>query len=106
MAMTGTLRVTPEELAKTSSEFGNKATTVQGITQQMLEIVNSLTSVWRGDANSAYSNKFKGLEDDMNRLYRMIQEHSQDLQEMSNLYRTAEEANVQESSGLPADAIN
>ena len=106
MAMTGTLRVTPEELARTSAEFGSKATTVQGITNNMLQLVKGLSSAWRGDANTAYTNKFNGLEDDMNRLYKMIDEHSKDLQEMSNMYRTAEEANVEESNSLPADAIS
>lgn len=105
MAMTGSLRVTPEELSRTSAEFSTKASTVQGITNNMMQIVTGLGSAWRGDANTAYIQKFKGLEDDMTRLYKMIQEHSQDLQEMSTMYSQAEQANIEESNALPADAI-
>ena len=105
--MQGNLLVTPEKLITASNEFRGKASEVQGITTQMMELVHTLTSSsWTGEASSAYSAQFNKLEDDMNKLYKMIQEHSSDLNDMAKNYQNAEIANQNIASGLPADAIS
>lgn len=103
--MTGNLLVTPEKLMSTSQEFATVASQVQTITNQMIETVNSLSTIWGGEAHTAYHAKFSGLNDDMMRIHKMIIEHSNDLNEMANNYKQAESTNVESGSALQADVI-
>lgn len=103
--MEGILRVTPEELITTASEFGAKASAVNNLTSEMLSLANGLTGVWEGEAANAYITKFRSLEDDMQRIYRMIQEHSRDLEEMGRVFKEAEAANIEQANSLTGDVI-
>lgn len=103
--MTGNLLVTPEKLISTSQEFSSSASQVQQLTNQMMELVNGLSSTWGGEAHTAYHTKFSGLKDDMTRIHRMIMEHSNDLNEMAANYKKAESTNVEAGSALNADVI-
>lgn len=103
--MEGSLRVTPEQLESTATEFANKGTTVGQLTSQMTDLVNGLSSIWEGDAAAAYTAKFRELDDDIQKIIRMIQEHSNDLNEMARVYREAETANAEEIQGLAGDVI-
>lgn len=104
--MTGNLLVTPEKLISTSQEFANCGSQVNTITQQMIQIVQSMGTTWVGEANTAYTSKFNSLQDDMTKIYRMITEHVNDLQEMARNYQAAETANVETAGGLAADIIS
>lgn len=103
--MTGNLRVTPEKLISVSSQFQTSDTNVNNLTQNMLDIVSQLSSTWAGDAATGYYNKLKGLQQDMQKLHKMIQEHTTDLQEMARAYQAAEQANVQTASALKTNEI-
>ncbi len=103
--MEGTLRVTPEQLESAASEFSSKATTVGNLTTQMTELVTGLSSAWEGEAATAYTTKFTQLEDDIQKMIRMVQEHSEDLTEMAQVYREAETANTEEAEALAGDVI-
>lgn len=104
--MDGILKVTPTELKTASSEFGAKGGQVKGLTGEMMNLVNGLNSVWQGEAATAFSNKFKELQDDMDKIYNMIQEHSKDLTEMAQRYEAAEKENDQTAQALKGDAIS
>ena len=69
--MDGQLLVTPEEMESTANNLEGVQGQVDNITQQMLEEARSLTSVWEGDAATAYVNKFNTLEDDMQKMRNM-----------------------------------
>lgn len=103
--MTGNLRVTPEKLISVSSQFQTSNTNVNNLTQNMMDIVNQLSSTWAGEAAMGYYNKLKGLQQDMQKLHRMIQEHTTDLQDMARVYQTAEQANIQTASALKTNEI-
>lgn len=103
--MTGNLLVTPEKLIASASEFSSMASSVKALTDNMMSTINSLNATWAGEAHTAYATKFHALEDDMNKIFRMITEHSNDLQEMAQNYMTAESTNVDSGSSLPADVI-
>lgn len=103
--MQGTLRVTPEQLESAANEFSSKGTTVGNLTAQMTQLVEGMSSVWEGEAASAYSQKFRQLDDDIQKMIRMIQEHSNDLNEMARVYREAETANTEEAQALAGDVI-
>lgn len=103
--MEGTLKVTPEQLEATAGEFAAKGTTVGNLTSEMTQLVEGLASVWEGEAATAYTTKFRQLDDDIQKMVRMIQEHSEDLNEMARVYREAETANQDEITGLAGDVI-
>lgn len=103
--MEGTLRVTPEQLEAAATEFSAKGTTVGNLTSQMTQVVEGLSSSWEGEAATAYTAKFRQLDDDIQKMIRMIQEHSNDLNEMARVYRDAEVANADEIAELAGDVI-
>lgn len=104
--MTGTLKVTPEKLISTASEFKNQGTKIRSLTQQMLQIVNSLSSGWEGEAQKAYASRFKALDGDMAQIQLKINEHVTDLNEMAETYKRAETFNTTNINGLSSDYIN
>ena len=103
--MQGILRVTPAELISVSNDFSAKGNTVSNLTSEMTNLVVGLSNVWEGEAASAYVAKFRGLDDDIQLMIRMIQEHVNDLQEMANTYQQAESANLSDIEGLSSDVI-
>ncbi len=103
--MEGILKVTPEQLISTANEFQSKGTQIQTLTSEMTDLAKSLSSVWEGEAATTYVGKFNALEDDIQKMIRMIQEHVTDLNEMARGYSEAERANVEEASSLSGDVI-
>lgn len=104
--MEGILKVTPEKLISTSDEFNTTGGQIRTLTQNMVSMVDSLKSSWEGEASTAYSQKFHQLENDMEKMHRMINEHVKDLQEMARQYQLAENDNVQTGSSLAGDVIS
>lgn len=105
MAMTGNLLVTPEQLISTSNEFNSSMQQVKSITTSMTDTVKSLTGQWEGEASAAYQNKFNELQDDINKMAAMIQEHVTDLAEMARKYQEAEKAGQELASSLSGNVI-
>ena len=103
--MTGTVRVTPEKLISTAQSFSSSAGTVQNLTSNMLSIVDSLNSTWAGEAATAYYTKAHGLQESINKMIRMINEHSTDLQAMAQAYQEAERTNQEKATALKTDII-
>lgn len=103
--MEGTLRVTPEQLINTASEFSSIGSTVANLTEQMTTTVTGLASIWQGEAATSYVNRFNGLNDDIQKLVAMIREHSTDLNEMAQAYMSSDDKNVQLAETLSSDVI-
>ncbi len=103
--MDGILRVTPEQLSATAGEFSSKASVIGNLTSEMTSKVTGLSSVWEGSAATAYINKFKGLEDDIQKMIRMVQEHAKDLEDMAANYNAAENEAESVIENLSSDVI-
>jgi len=104
--MEGILKVTPEKLKAASSEFSGTNNAIKSITDEMIAVVNSLRGSWTGEASDAYSSKFSQLQDDMDRIYRMVNEHVIDLADMADEYTRAENINVETGNALKGDVIS
>ena len=99
--MTGTLKVEPTKLKSAASEFSNTSAQIKNATNSMVQTIGQLTgSVWTSDAASTYVQKFNGLNDEMQKIDRMIQEHVQDLNDMATQYERAEAQAQQVASSL------
>lgn len=103
--MTGTLRVTPEKLISTAQSFSTSAGTVQNLTSSMLSTIQSLNSTWAGEAASSYYKKASSLQPSINKMIRMINEHSTDLQAMAQAYQEAERTAQETANALQTDVI-
>lgn len=103
--MEAMLKVTPEKLMEAAGEFANTESNIRNITQEMISVVDSFKPIWQGEAATGFANRFDSLSDDMNRLYAMIRKHSDDLTEMANEYRQAEEDSANMSASLVTEAI-
>ncbi len=103
--MEGIIKVSPQLLTSTASEFSSQGTAVSNLTNEMMNLITGLSSTWEGEAASAYINKFRSLEDDIQKMVRMIQEHSTDLEEMARIYTEADNANMEEANSLSSDVI-
>ena len=103
--MQGTILVTPEQLESTANEFNNIMIQVRNLAANMTEQVTGMGAKWQGEASEAYIKKFGQLNDDIEKLGNMINEHVTDLNEMANVYRSAEQANQELSNSLAGDII-
>lgn len=104
--MDGIIKVDPQQLISTADEFNATGGQVKSLTDNMVSIVDSLKAAWEGEAATAYNTKFHQLQDDMDKMYRMINEHVKDLNEMAKQYMTAENANIDMGSSLQGDVIS
>lgn len=103
--MANIIKVEPSKLRSASADFATASAQIKNATNAMTQAVTSLSgSVWSGDAATAYVNKFNGLQDEITRIDKMINEHSQDLTQMANEYEKAESAN-QQSAGTLKDSV-
>lgn len=104
--MTGTLKVSTAKLTSTANSFNSTGNQIKNVTNQMTTLVNALSgTVWSGDAANAYKKKFGQLQDDINRMVKMVNEHVTDLNAMAKQYETAETANINLSNSLSGDVI-
>ena len=103
--MDGIIKVSTEQLRSTASEFSSLGQQVASLTSEMTNTVTGLSSAWEGEAAQAYINKFKGLDDDIQKMNRMIQEHVTDLNDMATGYEKTHTALTQENAALKSDYI-
>jgi WXG100 family type VII secretion target len=104
--MEGIIRVSTEQLGSTAGTFEQQAVQIRTLTGQMMSKVTALSSFWEGDAGSLYIARFRGLEDDIERMVRMVQEHCSDLREMAGIYAAADAQNMDDAAALPEDVIS
>lgn len=104
--MTGTLKVSTSKLISTANSFNSTGSQIKSITNQMTSLVNALSgNVWTGDAANAYKRKFSALQDDINRMISMINEHVTELNEMARDYEKTEADNANTANSLSGDVI-
>jgi WXG100 family type VII secretion target len=104
--MDNILKVTPEKLIETAGEFQNTESNIRTITQEMISIVESFKPIWQGEAATGFSNRFAALSDDMNRLYALIRKHSDNLTEMAEEYRRAEDESSALAQSITGGAVS
>ena len=100
------LKVTPEKLIETASEFAGCEQRIRSITQEMVSIVDGFKPVWQGEAATGFSMRFYSLRDDMERLYALIRKHSEDLMSIANEYRQAESESRNMAESLATEAVS
>lgn len=104
--MTGTLKVTPEELRSTAAAFASCGSEVKNNTAQMLTLVAGISqSVWSGASSASYLNKFQALGEDIEKINKMLQEQVNDLTAMAEEYERAEQEAQTAASALKNNIV-
>ena len=104
--MADLINVTPEKLKATASSFQQAGKDVKKTTSDMLQLVRGISSsIWSGEASSIYLGKFNGLDADIAKMCKMIEEESQHLTTIAQEYQLAEEQNKQVAATLKNNVI-
>ncbi len=104
--MADLINVTPEKLKATAASFQQTGQNVKRTTLDMLQLVKGISgSVWSGEASSSFITKFSGLETDINKMCKMIEEEAQHLTSIAQEYQTAEAQNKQVADTLKNNVI-
>lgn len=103
--MEGILKVSTEQLRSSASELSSQGQQISALTSEMTNIITGLGSVWEGVASQSYIQKFRGLDDDIQRMNRMIQEHVTDLNDMAQAYDEAERQASDLTNTLSSDVL-
>lgn len=94
------------EVKATASSFQQAGKDVKKTTSDMLQLVRGISSsIWSGEASSIYLGKFNGLDADIAKMCKMIEEESQHLTTIAQEYQLAEEQNKQVAGTLKNNVI-
>lgn len=85
------------KLESDADTFDTSASKIKKVTQNMLDLIEQTKPVWDGDARETYTNQFRGLEDDMQRIYELCQKYHDDVKEIAAIYRRTESENQEEA---------
>lgn len=103
--MEGILKVSPEKLISTASEFSNCGNAIKNITTEMTSTVNGLSAVFSGEDADAYKAKFNTLQGDIEKVYALVQKYSTNLTEMAQNYTGAVNKNTSKVGDLPSNVV-
>lgn len=99
------LTVNADSLKSAASEMATCANAIQGQVGAILTTVSELSSAWQGDAATTFINRFKELNDDMDKMMAMTNEYAKDLDSMADNYLATESANSELPSGLNTNVL-
>ena len=104
--MADVIKVSPEKLKASSSSLGSIGKSIRNTTGQMLSLVTGISqNVWSGEASGSFIRKFSGLQNDVTRMCKRLDEQSAHLNSIAAEYRTTEESNKAAASRLKSNVI-
>ncbi len=104
--MTGTLKVTPEELRSTAAAFASCGSEVKNNTAQMLALVAGIVKIFLGRVlHLPPICKFQALGADIEKINKMLQEQVNDLTAMAEEVERAEQEAQTAASALKNNIV-
>ncbi len=104
--MADIIKVSPEKLKATAASMGTIGKSIKNTTGQMLSLVTGISqNVWSGEASSSFIRKFSGLQNDVTKMCKRLDEQSSHLNSIASEYRTAEESNKAAAARLKSNVI-
>ncbi len=100
-----TLKVQPDVLIAKAGELSTEKTVVMTLMDQAKSDINSLVGVWKSEASEEYQGRFKQVYDDIENMLAIVSEYISDLNEVANVYASAERAAKSAAEGLPTDGV-
>ena len=100
------IKVTPAKLRSEAQAFKSAGQKTKSTTDDMFSIISQMTgAIWSGDAQKAYANRFKQLQNDCDEVFKMINEFADDLTDIANNYETTEQQNEDAVKSLSINPI-
>lgn len=100
-----TLKVQPDVLIAKAGELSTEKTNVISLMDQAKSEINSLVGSWKSEASDEYQGRFKQVYDDIENMLAIVSEYIGDLNEVANIYQTAEKTAKNVAEGLPTDGV-
>ncbi len=97
--------VDSEKLRAAATSFDNQKRLVQTRTNMMMQLVNSLSGKWQGEASTAYRTKFSKLQGDIHQMMTMIDDYVSDLRSIAAIYDSTESTSTNRAQQLMDDVI-
>ncbi|MBR0410716.1 MAG: WXG100 family type VII secretion target [Eubacterium sp.] len=103
--MADIIKVSPEKLTASAASLGSIGKSIKKTTGQMLTLVTGISqNVWSGEASGAFVRKFQGLQTDITKMCRRLDEQSSHLKTIAKEYQTTEAANKAAAARLKNQA--
>lgn len=99
------LKVKPDVLSAKASEMTVQKNTIVSIMEQCKNEINSLQTSWKSDASNEYQIKFRNVYGDIDNLIKLVDSYIKTINELANIYESAERKATSASEGLPVDGI-
>ncbi|WP_143315250.1 WXG100 family type VII secretion target [Clostridium sp. HBUAS56017] len=95
--MAGKIRVTPEELRRSSGQFKNGSQSTQQLLNKLTSEVNKMSNAWEGAAHNSFFEKYKSLQPSLKEFVQVLQDISKQL---DGVAKTMEDVDKQIASKL------
>ncbi|MBO5008348.1 MAG: WXG100 family type VII secretion target [Clostridia bacterium] len=92
------IQVTPELLREKSNEVRNLKEENAAVIQKLTALVNGLTEIWQGEAQSAFQSKFESMRSTFTQFEQLLESYAADLSTNASIYEQAEAQAKQVSS--------
>lgn len=100
------INVTPEKLKSAAASFNETGASIKKTTSDMMSLIVGIShSVWSGEACSSYIGKFKGLENDVTKMCKMIESQVTHLNTIAQEYQASEAQNKEITAALKNNVI-
>lgn len=93
------IEVTPEMLREKSTQVRTYKEEYISVIQKLTTLVNGLTDIWQGEAQTTFQGKFEGMKSTFTQFEQILEEYALNLSDAANTYEQAENAVKQRSQG-------
>lgn len=90
-----TIKVNSIVMREKASAFKTVANSIKTFTSEMTSEIEGLRATWEGESAETTVNKFKGLSDNFEDIYKTIIMYANFLEQAAESYEAAEKANIQ-----------
>ena len=106
VAMTGQLRVTPEQLKIKATETTAEINQMSQAFDELARVVARTSHYWIGEAGNSHRQEYEKEKKEIDEMLRRLKEHPADLLKMANVYETTEDKVEALAADLPDDVIS
>ena len=84
------IQVTPELLREKSNEVRNLKEENVAVIQKLTTLVNGLSEIWQGEAQSAFQTKFESMRSTFTQFEELLESYAVNLSTNADIYEQAE----------------
>ena len=107
MAINGAmLKVEPEKMHEQANVVRDLCREMENNFKTIEDVMNRTSNYWIGEAGDKHRKIYENQKEDIKSMLKRLSEHPDDLDVMSDNYRSAEKTNVDTAIALPGDAIS